>query len=365
MECLHCKNCKVKEMHENIEECYKYTIEQVELLYNLTKKSLIKTGVCIDIFVTGTVRNTITKLFFDLSQSDLHLKIKPPNKEEVIWIEGSTQGALNYKCTNKFKIVQKENKDTIKGYKYDYNSFYPSILQSTNSFPISEGEFKILDKFENQYGIYRVFLLNKEKLPNFKHIRDDKEYYTHTDLLELQKLNIKFELIQDGKYNALLYDENTRMKGNQLFKKYVDYLYKIKKENKECKYAKVLLNNLWGIFSQKNIISFYFPKKKEGIFTCDDAIDIKTLYNSNSDIIGYEYGNLNNYYKGILPRIKPFLLSIGRKKIYNLSNDYYKNNQLLAVFTDSVILTQPIENFINSDKLGELKFEGEVLTQMF
>lgn len=359
IDCLHCQNCKRHEIHKEIEECYFSTIEQIDLLKKLTKGK-------INLRITGTIRNTIYKLFFEMNEDTLKDSIESVDIEEVEWIEKATQGALNYKYFNTFKIQENETK--FKGYKYDINSCYPSILSSQCSFPISKGEFKILDEFKHEYGIYR---LNEIYVENYRTITNDfnsaklfpkKLFYTHTDIIQLIKDGKKIVLADDGEPNALIYKNETRMKGNKIFKKYVDYLYKIKINHKECKYAKTLLNNLWGLFCQKDTINFYYKKDIENIqpFICDDACEVKALMDSKREIIGYEYVNINHYYKGLLPRLKPFLLSFGRQKIYNLGLPYFSKDELLAVFTDSLILTKEIENFENSTKIGELKYEGQI-----
>lgn len=350
VECIHCQNCKKNEKHETIDECYSDIIKNFDLLKIVSKNK-------INMYITGNIKHTIYKLFFELNSLDLHYKIKPVETYEIEWIENATQGALVYK-NNDYKQVEEKTESSIICHKYDYNSFYPYSLMCKNSWPLSKGELKTIDKFECKFGIYRVKVNHSENYSGYlKPVKTNRIYYTHIDLIELQKLNIEFELIQDEKPNALIYDTDSRMKGDEIFKKYVELLYEIKTIYKECKYAKTLLNNLWGLFCQKKLIKFYYSGDNE--FKCEDAVEMKALRDSNSDIIGWEYKNVKNYYSGLIPRIKPFLLSCNRKYIYKLSKEYYETNELMAVYTDSIIIKNKIKDFKNSTKIGELKYEGE------
>jgi hypothetical protein len=115
------------------------------------------------------------------------------------------------------------------GRQYDETSLYPSIQQSTLTFPISKGKFQILDTFINHrgyiiYGIYRAFIEYKKDIaPLFRYNKHNK--YTHIDLSRAKALGLQISLIQDKTPNTLIYEKETRVPGNIIFGEYVDFLF--------------------------------------------------------------------------------------------------------------------------------------------
>ena len=108
----------------------------------------------------------------------------------------ATYGGLTYFKAGNYERV----------YSLDRNSFYPSIMTSTEQFPIKAGNVKkILEIPHNKLGIYRLKILGTHEL--FKIHKDN--LYTTYDIRHLDLLKLSYELIQDNGPNSITWDMET------------------------------------------------------------------------------------------------------------------------------------------------------------
>ncbi|CAG8664783.1 8374_t:CDS:1, partial [Diversispora eburnea] len=115
--------------------------------------------------------------------------------------------------------------------------------------------------------------------------------------------------------NALIYEKNTRISGRDMFGKWGNILYNIKKEGGIAgKVSKALLVSLWGVLCEQR--------------------------------------NGQNY--GTHPQIKLFLLSSARKRISEIVGPL--SDQVKRIHTDGFIVAGQV-NLKTDIEMGELKLE--------
>ena len=294
----------------------------------------------INIYKSGSISQTALNLFDRFTH---HIRNPPKIEEkEAEFISNSKQGAL---------IFGEEY--TGVAHKFDIVSAYSSIMNSKMLFPINEGEFKKLteEEFINlefyQYGIYRCNISG-----NNKQFRKNKlNYYTHIDLNEAKRLNLKIKLIVDSEPNFLYYSRDKLLTGTELFGQYVDHLYELK--TKKIKISKLILNILWGKLSQtkikKNIIN------NEKMIIIDDDIKSIMPYMNSDNIRINTYKKSDQYVSG-WARIAPFIMSKGREKIGKIIN-IFGNDNIVRCHTDGIISKIYPNNVELGENLGSLKFE--------
>ena len=80
------------------------------------------------------------------------------------------------------------------------------------------------------------------------------------------------------------------------------------------------------------------------MYSTDERIKLK--------VISYKYG----YFKTNFARILPFVLSLGRDRIFHVFKNY--EHLIVRNHTDGCYLTEYPESIITGTKLGQLKYEG-------
>ena len=336
--CFYCLDDYKDKPHKDLKECYDVFCQDAKELKTLTNGK-------IDLFMTGKATHTALKLFFEFNP-ELCDNLEGVDYEESLWIENATKGAFIYT----------EKGYNGNSYKYDINSFYPSLLCNDWYVPICKGEYK---KFDNSkveklgVGIYRAIITGDINDKFFK--INYSNYYTHTDIKRALELKYNVELMQDVEYNSLVYDLKKRVKISSIFKKYIDYLYEFKKNKQGPQVViKTLLNCLWGALTKKYKHEFFVPDGV--IFELYDNKEIVCDMMAEGGMI-YTVIDKNNLYDGAIPRLKPFLLSYGR---YTLSH-YIEpiHNDVIRVHTDSIMTKNKQTKLRISNNLGDWKFEGE------
>jgi hypothetical protein len=281
---------------------------------------------------------------------DRFMKLITPdaiNQDEAKWIEKATMSAMMY-C----------EPYTGKGYKYDFTSMYPYLLQYQQfTWPVKRGEFKIMKNSELNpeyltYGIYRAIIqCNNNKL--FK--TNFSNHYTHVDITRARKLKLKVQLIEDGQPNALVYTRNKLVNGNILFKKYVDTLFKLKQSG--IPRAKAILNILWGVLCEKRTVELMYHSDVDNEVVIDDDEIITQmkpcLFNPNRTLITIQ--KVNSYYKTDWARIAPFILAKGRQLLSQTIEPY--QDSIKWMHTDGFISSEELPLKLGSN-LGDIKFEG-------
>jgi len=299
----------------------------------------------INMYKTGTRARTALDLFYKMNKAIIPDQIM---QDESEWINDATTGALIWGTPYKGPI-----------YKYDFCSEYPSIMSDNKMlFPIKRGEFTILsqDDFQKKtylsYGIYRI-KISKSGDPDIdKFFRfNSTEKYTHIDFSRALTLGLKMEIIYDGKPNALIYSRERLMQGCHLFKKFVTYMFELKK--KKVPWSKGILNSLWGALCQKKIW-------KKQVFENDKPHDIgdaviTSISPMSKKSVNISYYEQNNLYETNFGRIAPFMTAKGRFELSKIGMKYAKN--VMRMHTDSIFSDIKLEEK-TGDGLGMLKYEG-------
>lgn len=332
---------KAKQL-EYLEQAYEKYIKMA----NIMKE---KTNGRINFYKTGTIKKTALNYFYEMMKS---VQPDPISNNEAKWIEESTFGALTYWEPYKGNV-----------YSYDRNSHYPNTLRKNyHYFPIKEGQYitmteddfkKMYDDNFKDFGIYRC-IIDKPKNTKAKFFRfNHKNKYTHLDLQCAKEYGFDIQLIIDGKPNCLYYSKDKLMNGAYLFKKYVDELYELKTQKIDG--AKDLLNILWGGLCEMNYYNKnidydedidYTDADLRKINSTDDELQIKCLF--------YKGG----YFKTNFARMKPFVISYGRKDMFKSFKQY--EELIVRLHTDGIYLKEPLTGLdeLDSNKIGYIAFEG-------
>ena len=336
-----------EEFYERHYQKYPAPYEEIMKTYNhyIDDATIIKqkTNGMINFFVSGSIKQTALELFSSLNKLIIPEIIK---QDEALWIESCKSGALIW-----------SNDYTGPIYKYDYISNYPSIMCNSHFLiPIKRGEFKSLTKetFDSlpfyNYGIYRVIITGYNSnlfRPN------ENNYYTGLDIQRARDLGYKLEIIIDDQPNFLYYPRSSIIQGHYLFQRYVDILFKLKKQGIQL--AKALLNIIWGALSQKNKISLKVNiNTNEPLVIKEDRTIISQNYLSPTVMMVTIVKN-NLVYTTPWARIAPFLLSKARIKLSKEIEPHLE--YVRRVHTDSIFSTKklPIQTGF---KLGDMKYEG-------
>lgn len=228
-------------------------------------------------------------------------------------------------------------------YHYDICSYYPYLLQSNIlKIPISEPDI-VEDVQKSDYyefGIYNASIeCDDEKI--FTVLKSN--FYTHYEMNKATKLNLKINILGP----ALIY--KNFVPASQIFKKYVDELFVLKKKYKNPIY-KQLINQVWGLLCQTNkfklrTVSFdsKLPKNIIKVVSKEDTLEITTACD-------------NVKFKNNFGRMKPFILGLGRVLMHTTINRYKKD--IVYSHTDSIVSKKRIPLFHKKDagQLGKFKF---------
>lgn len=307
----------------------------------------------INMYKTGSFKTTAIDLFTRLHPQ---IQAEPLDPIEERWISEAMQGSIAW-----------GNKYEGEGYKYDVCSMYPYIMQhQLFAFPIKKGVFKELtqQQFDElpfpEFGIYNVEIENTE--PRLFRTNPEGKY-THYDLMRAKELGFEMK-IKEGEANFLYYPPDTRVNGNHAFRKFVEYLFPLKQ--KGIKFAKLILNSLWGGLCQKNILAL--NSAKLGTIEIKDDQHIESVTTLPNNEVKIRVSKDGKYYETNYARIGPFLLASGRKMISEIMEPYIDDIQ--RVHTDGFISTNEIDfskkktksaklsNVIGGNNLGNIKYEG-------
>jgi len=342
---------------ETLEEAFSRIHEERNELLQESKKF----GIKIDLFMChGNYKKVALWLFEILSKGILANELLDPI--EAKWISDTMMGG----------IIWAQNDWEGYGRQYDQTSLYPSIMQSTLTFPIGKGKFQTLKDFVKKYndgdypiyGIYRAEVEYREGINTlFRYNKRNK--YTHIDLTRARKLGLKVELIQDGSPNSLVYEKETRIQGQVIFGEYVNFLFKLKNIGGTVgRVAKRVLNTLWGALCQRNKFYYDINEGMAELFENPEGEILDTIIPVGDNSWTLQFSKPGNLFKGEYPRIAPFILAQGRKIISE--NIEPHKDKVRRVHTDGFILEEdpkktPLINCPEnaSKTLKSLKFEKE------
>ena len=272
---------------------------------------------------------------------------EPLTSEEAKWISECRNCGLMY-----FEEYEGQAKQ------YDVHSRYPSIQCGSGSFPVKSGEFQTIDSIPDvpKFGIYRCKITGKSKLFFF----NQNNKYTHTDIYTAKKLGLNIELITDGQPNFLFYGFDKLIKYCQLFKKYMQYLYELRKKARSNKLIKCLMNYLWGSLCERNTIKNTQDRRKPLTYPKGMRISEILPYVGDTEfnMLKFTFAPTKekDIYSGDFPRIGVFLTATARNKLATLLKENEKD--IRRVHTDGFIVSGNKEYKLG-DEMGELALEKE------
>lgn len=308
---------------------------------------LKKTNGAINLYRSGSKAKTALDYFFKLGA-----KNRIPDQiheDEAFWLYKTNHGPIIW--TDQYEGEP---------YKYDISSEYPSIMVDDKMmFPIYRGEFKKITQKEFskakflEYGIYRIDIeksIDEKVKKMFRYNKDN--YYTHIDHARALKLKLTMRIIEsDDNPNALVYSNDKLVKGNDLFGKFVEVMFDLKKQ--KVAGAKGILNSLWGALCQT----------KKWKITCRKGDDVNLALDAEitgiipvtKEKVLLEYYQQGSIFETDYARIKPFILAKGRETIVAYIEKHF--DVVKRVHTDSMITTQELNIKLGND-LGDMKYEG-------
>lgn len=332
---------KPKEYKGSIRTFHDELIEEADALKKATNGK-------INMYKTGIHSKTSVKFLFDLLNAK-KISIDP--------IEPYEERFLLH-CGGAFRLgVPYEGKM----YKYDANSYFPSIFSSPHFIvPIKKGILKTItqEEFEKMdfftVGVYHC----EVEVPEDKNLRkliwiNSENYYAHTDLMYAKEKGLKITMI-DEKDNCLLYPRKTHcMMGSEIFGEFTKYIYALKL--KKIPGAKKLLNNLWGMLVKIN-------KKvvKRNINDENDTNDYEgetynTEYINDDTEVTYMYRS--NMFEYDLARMRPFFASKCRLTMIKIIEPII--DHVFYSHTDSIISNINLNKHLKiNDDIGNFKYEG-------
>lgn len=332
----------------NLKKEYKEFVKNADKLKEITKGR-------INMYRTGTIKNTALKMFYDLIQHVEEPDIIDDNEAE--WILNCYRGGLTH-----------HQKYTGKASKGDVCSMYPSLMAKQVMYPFKKGEFKTItqedlmktvDKKGNQYfkyGIYRAKITGEHILFRFNNLH----HYSHTDMLLAHTLGLQIEMIEDGQANFLFYPGSSLQTGHALFKKYVDYMFELKQSYPELKYIKRIMNILWGALCEKKFSSSHILKNEVTLKENEQVAFVKIL---GEDEFSIKCEIVGDKFKTGFARIGPFLTAYGRTMIANLAQLHVKElSQIKRIYVDCILSSEPL-NITDKEecKLGEFGLEHDMI----
>lgn len=222
-------------------------------------------------------------------------------------------------------------------YYYDINSLYPRAMQEELPLPQSVKKIDIptSENINNYEGVSEITIicpsnLDKPVLP----VRYEgkllfptgkiKGVYNHNEIRKALELGYKIISID----KQIIYTRTFK-----IFKKFVDVLYNLRKEQKENGdvleiVTKLLMNSLYGKFGMRKI--------EEVNITSQEVTRTPKLYNGMC----------------CYPIIASYITSYARLLMY----DYVKEESVIYTDTDSVITNKNLG--LDSNIMGEMKLEG-------
>lgn len=309
---------------DGLKGCYEYLNHCANWLLKNTKINLFRHKLsdaiikrCIDIF------NENSEIKYDDIEDFTEDIDGKYISNEVDLIEFSTRMSFN--------SVKHENAEYKNCYMYDINRYYESLYTngSTISIPIckptihkfTKDEFNNFiggDKHIFRYGIYHIKLKQNPCISRefvFNNKKDN--FYTHIDLkhyVELMKKykehDLSFELIEDGYPNVFIYEKTIKL--SKAFGDYFKEIQPLLSYKKE--FYKTLSSQLYGYMTEQVKIRFKDTVMK--------------------------------YPKYYFYRLKPFILSQARYKLYKDVIEKVGIDNIYKIVTDSVLVNKDIKDII-------------------
>ena len=258
-------------------------------------------------------------------------------------------------------------------YGNDFSSFYPNLMKDMQ-IPYKQGKILNLESVtfgKLKYGIYRVKITyEKEEFTNIFNF-SKLNHYTSTILNSIFKykdlFGLKFKLLEaddEYDYNALTYEYSDLTHGKTLFSEWLNTLLKLKKEIPKNRLLKHLLSTLHGTLN-----SFKKMEIDKNLSEDYDCSHIHDADKSEYKILGFnENGNYkcvksSEAYNYNFARLKAFLPSFGRKRMFEFVIKHDVLNNIIAIHTDRMALNKNIDfsKLCEYYPLPEKKSTGKII----
>jgi len=320
---------------EDMKTEYKQYISDIEEIKSITDNK-------INMYKTGTIGNTALSLFTSFNN-----------------IEAERVEEFEYPFLNNGGGVRFARKD-YEGiaYKYDINSFYPSMMLSRYiRIPLKPGRLiniktdELEQKRCTKYGVYNV-IIECDDPAMFS--TNDKNLYSHFEVNYAKKLNLKITVIGQ----CIVWDKEDTASFYDVFNKYINYLYPQKKKHKQIKF---IMNSLWGVLCSSRggdnvkYIMNYSDIKFNGEHKIKKITPLDDTYTKCEVLISRDI----KFYRTNYARMKPFLLGFGRITMHKIFNKIGYDNVVWS-HTDSVVCSKQLSREIRiTGKIGDWKYEGK------
>lgn len=318
-----------------------------------------------------------TRLFFKMFMKDKDTKLYKYKDYESVYYDEYKWYKL---CYNSGLIHLKEAGKYYDTYGYDFKMSYPTDMCNIKfRIPTKKGTEKTLKELPPvkylSYGIYRVKITSNDE--NFKKSfmfspNNGYESYTLKFAMKMaEKLDIKIELIQDGKPNAYTYDKKDLISGNKLFGNWYYRIKDLKEELPKNSIVKLLSSSAWGHINELRRIykteDEVLKMIEEGKRISNEGENMDYYIINIRDIKDRTLYELLDVKKPVyeLPiRLLPFITGFSRVKMGELIEKQNLYDNIIRIQTDSITLSEKIEheikgfdNFIYDKKIsGDLEF---------
>ena len=199
-----------------------------------------------------------------------------------------------------------------------------------------------------KFGIYRVKITyTNSKFTNVFNFSDSNHYvsslldaiYKHKDYFGLTLTLLEPD--EEHNYNAMLYEYDDLMSGKIIFSNWLSDMMKVKKQIPKNRLLKHLISSIWGCllgfknvyFEEQNVSKLDFTR----INSTEDS-DYKLRNITDNEL--YKLVKSDDAYMHNLARIKPFMVGLGRKKLFNLIMDNNLIDNVIAIHTDRITLNK-------------------------
>lgn len=267
--------------------------------------------------------------------------------DEYLNMERSCNGALYY-------MNEKYVNKPVQCYSYDKKLFYVNIFVSDLKIPTKAGQWTTLKDLPKRtkdikYGFYRVKITCAN--PDIYKVFSFSKYNVYLDIslkraMKLRKVfDIKIELIQDGKNNAYIYDDEDMVFLKDIAHKWHEKITKLREKFPDNPYVKFLGNTAWSSMNKR--------KTKWVSYETLDTLDVTNSLNLESEykLINtklkkdgtkmYEVLNTSDPYHYNI-RLKTWITAKARDIMCEIA---LKNlDKVVRVQTDSITFNAEIEN---------------------
>lgn len=273
-------------------------------------------------------------------------------------------------CPNFGLQYLKRNDYTKTGYGYDFKNQYALVLNSTSKIPKRAGrEYTLTElpkkRTELKHGFYRVKITCEND--NFRKIFAFSKHhcYLHESLKiamkHKSKFNVEIILVNDGKPNAYLYDDEDLVTLNSITNRWFNELTEMRKTYPKNRLIKHLLSSAWGHLNADNTqhVNLEEMKNLDVGINMDHEYMIMSYHEFEPHTKKEPYWKIMNTkkpYKYNI-RLKPWITALARnmtaeKVLLDIDN-------VLRLHTDGIVFKNKME-FEDINLVAEDKTTGQI-----